>query len=125
MDPVSKAQAGQESPGIRAKNRGYGLDTRFKPGVSGNPSGRPKKLFITKMYENVLDKAQHRKQIEESLLETLKSRGMAKVLLLREMAERTEGKIAQTVEVEGDITLALAETVQQRRKRLGDGDNEP
>lgn len=57
-------------------------------------------------------------------METLKSRGMAKVLLLREMAERTEGKIAQTVELEGNITLALAETVADRRKRLGDSDNE-
>jgi hypothetical protein len=122
MDPVSKAQTGQDSPGLRAKTAGYGLSTRFKPGVSGNPKGRPKKLHITKMFEKILDKPANRKQIMEALMRTLVKGGMAPVLLLREMAERTEGKVAQEISVDGSLTLSLADTVAKRRQQIDDAD---
>lgn len=112
MDAVSRAQnapANRERPG---KN------TRFKPGQSGNPSGRPKKLHITKIYEKILAKSGNRKEIQESLMRILTGGRMASVLMIREMAERTEGKVAQLVdlEVSGNITL---EQVAEARKRAG------
>jgi len=75
------------------------------------------------MYEQLLANSQNRDEIKASLLETLKSRGMAKVLLLREMAERTEGKVAQEVQLDGTITLSLAETVARRRQLVDDSDD--
>jgi hypothetical protein len=75
------------------------------------------------MFERILSKPNNRKQIEASIMEELVRRGMAKVLLLREMAERTEGKVAQEVTVDGTLTLSLAETVARRRQLIDDSDD--
>lgn len=117
MDPVSKAQ----STGYSDKQR-----ANLKPwpkGVSGNPSGRPKKLHITKMFEQVLAKSQNRNDIKKALLETLTSRGMAKVLMLREMAERTEGKVTQEMDVNVTGHVVLSEIIEERRKKRGNTDS--
>ena len=118
MDPVSKAQAAnsQESRADRVKAH------RWPKGVSGNPKGRPKKLEVTKIYEKILRKSLNRKAIEEDVLQMLHSKRMMSVLLLREMAERTEGKVAQEVDMNISGTLALAEVIQKRRKKRGDKD---
>jgi len=111
MDPVSRAQ----SSGISEKSK-----ANLKPwrkGQSGNPSGRPKKLHITKMFEKVLNSTGNRKEIMQAIMQTLTSKGMAKVLMLREMAERTEGKVAQEVDMNITGTLALSEVIQKRRKQ--------
>jgi hypothetical protein len=118
MDPVSRAQTGQESPGLRAVARGYGVATRWRKGQTGNPKGRPKKLQITRIFEKILSKPANRRQIQESLMKILVKGGMAPVLLLREMAERTEGKVAQEISVDGSLTLSLAETVAKRRQLI-------
>jgi Family of unknown function (DUF5681) len=112
MDPVSRAQNSEPSEKRRSVGR------PFPKGVSGNPGGRPKKLHITKMYEKILANSVNRKEIQESLMQILTGGRMASVLMLREMAERTEGKIAQTldVEVSGHVTL---EQVAEARKRAG------
>jgi uncharacterized protein DUF5681 len=114
MDPVSKAQLANNSEKI-ARLKQYS----WKPGQTGNPRGRPKKLHITKMFEKVLANPENRKQVQEAIFKELCSRGMAKVLLLREIAERTEGKITQEVDL--NVTVALADTIAQRRlKRVND-----
>jgi hypothetical protein len=117
VDPVSKAQAGnsQDSRGDRVK--AY----RWPKGKSGNPEGRPKKLQITKMYERILSSPANRKAIEKSVLQVLTSGRMATVLMAREMAERTEGKVEQVVDMNLSGTLVLAEIIAERRKKRGGG----
>lgn len=114
MDPVSRAQAGNKQESSRIDRvKGH----RWKKGQSGNPSGRPKKLHITKMYERILGKSANRKEIEQSILKVLTSGRMATVLMAREMAERTEGKVAQEVDMNVTGTVVLAEIISERRKK--------
>src|SRR5271166_2519483 len=106
MDPVSRAQ--NETPEKRRLLYGghdpsIGAKTQFQPGKSPNPGGRPKKQRITKIYEKILRSAKNREEIEKAIFETLKSGRMAGVLLLREAAERTEGRVTQPVEVTGTV----------------------
>ena len=128
MDPVSRAQQ-EITPQSRRTLRGghdprIGTKTQFRPGESGNPGGKRKKAEITKIFEEIFRSKTDRDEIKDSIALTLKSSRMAGVLLLREAAERLEGKVLQQVELEGTVTLALAETVSERRKRLGNGNNE-
>jgi len=121
MDPVSKAQAGNSQETGSRIDRLKG--NRWPKGVSGNPHGRPKKLHITKMFEQVLAKSKNRNDIKRALLETLTSKGMAKVLMLREMAERTEGKVAQEVDMNVTGTVILAEIISERRRKRDNPDS--
>jgi hypothetical protein len=79
---------------------------KWKPGESGNPSGRPKKKPITELYERILSNPDNLAHIEQATLRALKKGQMAMVLQLREMAERVEGKVTQPVEVTGQIELS-------------------
>ncbi len=115
MDPVSKAQGAANSV-KQEKQRGR----PFQKGVSGNPSGRPKKLRITKMYEKVLNSADVRKEVEDSIQKILTGGRMASVLMLREMAERTEGKVVEVVDMNVTGRIELAEVIERRRKKRGD-----
>jgi hypothetical protein len=113
VDPVSKAQ--NSTP---TGKKVFGKP--FQKGQSGNPGGRPKKLRITKMYEKILANPAKRKEIEEALFDTMKSRRMAGVLMIREAAERTEGKVVEEVNMNVSGTLQLAEVIEQRRKKRGE-----
>lgn len=112
MDPVSKSQDGNKQPSRIDRVKGH----RWQKGQSGNPSGRPKKLEITKIYEKVLRKAANRKEIEASVLDMLKSKRMMAVLLLREMAERTEGKVAEEVDLHVTGKITLEQVLEARKK---------
>src|SRR6266852_1683152 len=119
MDPLSKAQNSEIT--VQTK-RHFG--TPFRKGQSWNPGGRPKRKYFTKLFHELLKDEAVREEAKESMRKILTAgRGMAPVLLAREMSERLEGKVTQPVEIEGSLTLALAETVSERRKRLGNNSN--
>jgi len=90
---------------------------KFKPGVSGNPGGRPKKKAITEMYERILNDPIHIAAIEAATVKALRNGNMAMVLQLKEMADRTEGKV--TLPIEHDVTVNLADAIAEARKRAG------
>src|SRR5215469_8878860 len=122
MDPVSKAQL---EHGSNTASNTAGLRPPWKPGQSGNPNGRPKKTYITKMMERVLRKSANRKEIEESMMKILRGGRMATVLLLREMGERTEGKVVQAVEVTGTVNTMSDEELLKRLESLFGLQDEP
>lgn len=87
----------------------------WKPGESGNPSGRPKKKPITEMYERILNDPENIKAIEAATVQALRKGNMAMVLQLREMADRTEGKVTQPIDA--NVTMNLAEAIAAGRQR--------
>ena len=90
---------------------------KFKPGESGNPSGRPKKKPITEMYERILSRPENIEALELAVNKALSRGQMAMVLQLREMTDRIEGKVTQPIQA--DITVNLSDAIAQARKRAG------
>lgn len=122
MDPVSRAQS-EENSSLAPSKRAHLAQFHWPKGTSGNPKGRPRKdQRITKMYDRIVRKVKNRKQIEAALMDTLTSKGMAKVLLLREISERLEGKVTQPMEV--DVNISLSQRMEKAEERLGDSSND-
>lgn len=88
----------------------------WKPGQSGNPSGRPKKKPITEMYERILNDPKHLEAIQKATVNALLKGNMAMVLQLREMTDRIEGKVTQPIEA--SVTMNLADAIAEGRKRV-------
>lgn len=91
---------------------------QFQPGQSGNPGGRPKKKVITEIYERLLEDGAFVRDVENSIRKMVQSGRMVGQLQLKEMAERTEGKVSQPLEGEFTI-LSLAERMRKARERTG------
>ncbi len=89
----------------------------WKPGQSGNPSGRPKKKPITELYEEILNDPEEMSKLRESIVKMLRKGNMATVLHLREMTDRVEGKVTQPITA--DVTVNLADAIAAARKRAG------
>lgn len=90
---------------------------KWKPGQSGNPSGRPKKKPITELYESILNDPEQIAALRKSIIKVLDKGNMAMVLHLKEMADRIEGKVTQPIEAE--ISVNLADAIAEARKRAG------
>lgn len=82
----------------------FGESTRWKPGQSGNPGGRPKKLHITDAIRAELERegpdgVPNDAAIARVLVQLARSGNMDAI---REIADRTEGKARQRIESAGD-----------------------
>jgi len=110
MEPENREKTGKNPP----------EEHRFKPGQSGNPGGRPKKRVISEIYEQMLADPEFVGEIEDSIRKMVRSGRMVGQLLLKEMTERTEGKVVQPIE--GDVTIStLAERMALAEQRISDG----
>ena len=117
MDAISRAQNTSDTA-VQPKVIGR----PWPKGVSGNPGGRPKKQAVSEVFEEILKDPSTRELIKQQTIQTLTSRGMAGVLLLREVAERLEGKVTQGIELSGTISTMTDEQVDERLTKLLDLD---
>jgi hypothetical protein len=69
------------------------------------------------MFEEILAKTSNRKDIKDAIFETMKSKRMAGVLMLREAAERTQGKVVEQIDMNVTGRVELASVIEQRRKK--------
>ena len=114
--------------GNNAENNGNKLGgitgKGWLPGQSGNPSGRPKRKWLTEVTEELLqEKLQDpvfRESYKESLWQKLLSNKMVSSMTLEKVWERTEGKVTQPVDVTGELTVrTLSEKMAKAKERLG------
>ena len=54
--------ANRHKSGFRGPSPDVGKDTQFRPGQSGNPSGRPKSRLISEAYRRILEEIDPKKQ---------------------------------------------------------------
>jgi uncharacterized protein DUF5681 len=93
----------------------------WQPGQSGNPGGRPKKKPITELYEQLLSDRATLNAIRTAILRNIKSHKTALVPLLREMADRVEGKVTQPIDATvSDFSHWTDEEIQSELKRVKD-----
>jgi hypothetical protein len=89
-----------------------------KGGPSPNPGGRPRTAHISGALRAALESGEA-EQLASVLLALAagRKRGTAvQIAALREIADRTEGKPHQSVEVDAKVRLNLAERLEQARK---------
>ena len=93
---------------------------RWKKGCpSPNPGGRPKTAHISEALRSAL-KGGEAEQLASVLIALArgKKRGSAvQIAALREIADRTEGKARQSIEVDADFRSSLGERLEKARKR--------
>lgn len=120
MDPVSRAFENDHSLAVVPKSTGSSVSTLrpFKPGVSGNPLGRKKKGAYTKMCERMAKSKKGRELLRATMIAILEKQGMAAVLLMREIGERADGKVAQELDVSGSIITMSEEDLNKKLQKL-------
>ena len=95
--PANRRKTGEPVPGGEA--------TRFKPGQSGNPNGRPKLAPLSHACRELLaalipDDPQGR-TYAEAIAQTLATRALkGDIRAAQEMADRAEGKPRQSIEIQ-------------------------
>ena len=92
-------------------------------GPSPNPGGRPKTAHISEALRAVLESGEAEKLAAELLaLAKGRKRGSAvQIAALREIADRTEGRAHQTMEVDTNFNSSLAKRLEAARKRVREG----
>jgi hypothetical protein len=97
---------------------------RWKKGdPSPNPGGRPKTAHISQALRAALQsgEAEHLATVLVELAAGRKKGTAVQIAALREIADRTEGKAHQTVEVDATFDSRLAERIAKARKRVKEG----
>lgn len=114
MDPVSRAQLSQNT-GLSPRERSNQNLKRYPKGVTGNPGGRKKAIFA-QIIDEIAKKKVNRDEIGTVIMDIIRSRRMASVLMIREFAERTDGKVVQPVDMEVSGTISLEQVLEAKKK---------
>jgi len=92
----------------------------FMPGQSGNPGGVLKNKWLTDVTEEMLKEKlqdpEFRALYKEQLWKKLLSQGVVSAMTLDKVWERTEGKVTQPVDVNGNLNVSLSEIIQKARE---------
>jgi hypothetical protein len=98
----SQKTVGKQSDGRFAPGNSSG--TKFPPGVSGNPNGRPKLTRLTECLREQLAETMPNapeRTVAEAIARTLIREGIGgNVQAIREIADRTEGKPKQSIDLD-------------------------
>ena len=106
--PANRRSAGGEGHPIVE----LGKDTRFSPGQSGNPLGRPKWKLLSDTYRAKLAELVPGDKLGRNYAEAITDAAFAAALkgnigAFQEIADRTEGKPAQAIALSGEVTMTI------------------
>lgn len=92
---------------------------QFKPGQSGNPGGRPKRKPLTEAYERILSNPAEANAIAKAMIRLARK---GNVRAAQELADRTEGKAIQAMDISGDMSvdMEIIKRLEEGRKRLSE-----
>jgi hypothetical protein len=113
----------EESAGNSDNNsKDWLIPHRFKPGQSGNPSGRPKRKWLTEATEEMLEEKlsdpKERKRWQDAQWEKMLKNGVVGQMYMDKAWERTEGRVPQDLNLGGEVSLNLADAIAAARKRV-------
>jgi hypothetical protein len=94
---------------VMPMNRQPPIDTRFKPGQSGNPSGRP--AAIREVERLAREHSADAIDALAQIMRNSKSPPSARVSAAETLLNRAWGKPSQTVELNGEIGNSLVEVL--------------
>ena len=100
---------------------GYGkppIESRWKPGQSGNPEGRSLDTLtpLLRKFLNADNEAEKIAIVKEliSMAKTTGTRGQ--IAALREIFDRIDGKVPETHKIESDVPIIIQPTVYERKE---------
>jgi hypothetical protein len=106
---MSTDKQGKNKDGRDAQGR-FTKDTpnTFKPGQSGNPAGRPKSITLSEALRLELAKAHPQGDGEQTYAEAIaailcQTAAQGNILAAKEIADRTEGRPKQAVDIEMNV----------------------
>ena len=83
------------------------IDNQWKPGQSGNPGGRPVGKSITAELRKLIDSGTNAQDMAKILYALCKRLGPDQMKAFKELLDRTDGKVAETHKIEGDIPVTI------------------
>lgn len=109
-----------ESPAAISTDSARVVGRPFVKGVSGNPSGRPKKLPITDaLREELAKRGNHNVRNDIAIARILVKMAIAgDAAAIREIADRVEGKARQRTEISGPDGAAIPFDLPDTREGL-------
>lgn len=85
------------------------IDNQWQPGESGNPGGRPKGKSITAELRKLIDKGTNAEDMAQILYDLAKNKlDRSQIAALKELLDRTDGKVADVHKIEADVPINIA-----------------
>lgn len=111
------------SQDTKPENTGVKQDTRFKPGVSGNPKGKPKgaRHFSTLIKEAIQKVADGDAEPTDILIvrQLAKKAKEGDLKAMDIVFDRVDGKAEQTINLDGELTVNEGLTLEEKEALLG------
>lgn len=91
----------------------------IKPGEVLNPGGRPKGKSITAELRKLIDKGTNAEDMAQVLYDMAKKLNPSQIAALKELLDRTDGKVTDVHKLEGDIPINIIFKLNERESKEG------